>query len=220
MNFNAGILAATYSPTIIFAGPGSINCSQITNTTGAAAVNVTGGSIAFTGASSYAGGTTVSGGSLVLDAGSNNQPGPIRGMLTIQTGGTVLLQDNGNNSILGGSSTATSNINTLNINNATLTNSSNLSEVITGATVTMTGGTINGASGFTFYQFSTLGPTNLTVQSSGTTAPISAPVTLNESGGLSTITVNPEARAWTCSSAGNSIAARPASSRRATASCC
>ena len=84
----------------------------------------------------------------------NNSAGVIVGTLNIQPGGTMNVLDNNGNSVLGGTSTAASNLTTLNINQGTLLNSSTQGQLITGATITMTGGTMatgSSGNGWIFY---------------------------------------------------------------------
>jgi fibronectin-binding autotransporter adhesin len=92
----------------------------------------------------YTGGTTVTGGTLLLTAG-NDGNGTIRGTLTIDQGGTVIC---GQHDVFGYNSAAVS-LTTLNINGGLLDKAANtnVNETLTGVTVNMTGGTWAGTGG-------------------------------------------------------------------------
>ena len=169
--------------------PNGNNVTFATALSGSGGVDLTGsngGSLQYNNANNtYTGGTTVSSGTLTLNGGNgNNGAGCIRGSLTIQPGGTLNVLGLGDgNSVLGGTSTAASNLTTLNINNGTLLNSNTTGQSLTGAAITMTGGTIATANtnGWSFYTNGASGSTNLTVLPSTNTALISAPLGINQS---------------------------------------
>ena len=122
---------------------------------GSLAVSVSSGLVVFNnGGNTYTGGTTVNGGTLDLTGGGNGQPGCIRGTLTIQPGATAIAQalasNPSDNGVLGNSATPAQNVTTININNGALLNNSantNGNQVITGATITLTGGTLGTING-------------------------------------------------------------------------
>lgn len=169
-------------------GPGNTaSISAVLAGTGGLAKNGP-GILSLASSNTYSGGTVVNAGTLQLATGS--AVGAIRGVLTIQSGATVL-------------STAASSfgynpgtkVDTLTINHGTLTHNPGGTLTLSSVGITMTGGTMDstGSAGFDFFDVSALGGTALntsvTTLASANTATIAGIINLRAGDGDTTGTV-------------------------------
>ncbi len=154
LTFNGGILditgatAFTSGKNVTLNGNGTI---QVDNTAGASiTTGMTGGgaftksgngTLTFGSQQTYTGGTTISGGILDL-TGGGGAAGTIRGIATINAGGTMRLSTGD----AVGYQTGLNNLNTININaGGTMNINSTANQTLGSATINMTGGAITGA---------------------------------------------------------------------------
>jgi fibronectin-binding autotransporter adhesin len=136
---------------------------------GGSLVKLGAGMLTLNQANTFSGGTTVSGGTLTLTLGG--EAGTIRGAVTVNAYGTLLLQ---NDNVLG--SATGSKVNVINLNDGTVTHAGS-GDNGWGVTYNLTGGTLQstGAGQFAFG-----GNTAVTTLASATTATIAGKVQLRE----------------------------------------
>lgn len=186
---NGGALGTLGSGPIANDGVLTINKSSAmtisTAITGTGSLTKTGtGNLTLATFNPYTGGTTVDGGTLTLTAGDNGT-GAIRGILTINPAGTVLI---GVHDVFGYSN-ATNTLSVLNINGGTIDKltGTGINETLTGVIVNMTGGLMAGTGGYYDMFSNGYGDTAINVLASPNTATISARINFRSANTVFTV---------------------------------